>query len=180
VDLADTDAVTGTLPDGNLPGSMADKVITGSLAIPQGATPLVDATGEIAVDTTTGQFKWYDGTAARVVPSVQTFSFAITAPAATDDLLLMKAPWGMTILGFDGVLQGGTSVVGQLQECTAAGASCTDLDADVTFDGGNDADDGSLTDNAIASANWIAWKTTSVSGTVNFLTVTVRYRVVAD
>ncbi|KKR46087.1 MAG: hypothetical protein UT82_C0018G0022 [Parcubacteria group bacterium GW2011_GWB1_40_14] len=33
-----------------------------SLEIPNAASPTVDAAGEIAIDTTTGQLKWYDGT----------------------------------------------------------------------------------------------------------------------
>lgn len=158
---------------------LADPVFTGSMQVPNGASPTVDAAGEVAVDTTTDQFQFY-GAAKRALPSIQHISFVIPAPAATDDMLLMKAPFGMTILTIRGVLQGTTNVIGQLQECNSSGASCVDLDSDITFDGGEDADDGTLTDNTIASGNWIAWKTTSVSGTPTFLTITVTYRVVAD
>jgi hypothetical protein len=42
----------GTLEDARLPSSMADKSITGSLNIPNGAAPTTDATGELALDTT--------------------------------------------------------------------------------------------------------------------------------
>lgn len=171
---------TGTIEDARLPASMADKTITGSLAIPQGASPTTDAAGECAVDTTTGQLRCHDGTAARVWPHIQERSFVIPAPAAGDDFPLMKAPFGMSIIAIKGVLSGTTNVIGQLQECNSSGASCVDLDADITFDGGEDGDDGSLTDSTIALGNWIAWKTTSVSGTPTFLTVTFTFRVVAD
>lgn len=157
----------------------ADPVFTGSAQIPNGTGPTVDAAGEIAVDTTSDQLQFYGG-AKRALPSIQHVSFVIPAPAATDDMLLMKAPYGMSIINIKGVLQGSTNVVGQLQECNSSGASCADLDSDITFDGGEDGDDGSLTDSSIASGNWIAWKTTSVSGTPTFLTVTVTFRVVAD
>lgn len=154
-------------------------VFSTSVQIPNGTGPTVDAAGEIAVDTTTDQLQFYGG-AKRALPSIQHVSFVIPAPAATDDMLLMKAPYGMSILTIRGVLQGTTNVVGQLQECTSAGASCADLDSDITFNGDEDADDGSLTDSTIASGNWIGWKTTSVSGTPTFLTITVTFRVVTD
>lgn len=170
---------SGTIEDARLPSSMADKVITGSLAAPQGSAPTVDAAGEIAVDTTTDQFKFYGG-AARALPSIQYASFVIAAPATTDDINLMKAPYGMTILGIDAIVQGTTSATGQLQECASDGTSCADLDSDITADADGAADDGSLTDSTIASGNWIRWKTTSLSGTPTFLTVTFRYRVVPD
>lgn len=147
--------------------------------IQSGASPTVDAEGEVAVDTTTDQFQFYGG-AKRALPSIQFLSFVIAAPAATDDILLFKAPYGMTILTIKGVLAGTTNVVGQIQECDSAGASCADLDSDITFNGGEDADDGSLTDSTIAKDNWVAWKTTSVSGSPTFLSVTVTYRVVPD
>jgi hypothetical protein len=154
-------------------------VFSTSIQIPNGTGPTVDAAGEIAVDTTTDQLQFYGG-AKRALPSIQHVSFVIPAPAAADDMLLMKAPYGMSILTIRGVLQGTTNVVGQLQECTSAGASCADLDSDITFNGDEDADDGSLTDSTIASGNWIGWKTTSVSGTPTFLTITVTFRVVTD
>lgn len=171
-------AVTGETGTGALVFG-TDPVFATSVQIPNGTGPTVDAAGEIAVDTTTDQLQFYGG-AKRALPSIQHVSFVIPAPAATDDMLLMKAPYGMSILTIKGVLQGTTNVVGQLQECTSAGASCADLDSDITFNGGEDADDGTLTDSTIASGNWIGWKTTSVSGTPTFLTITVTFRVVAD
>lgn len=55
---------SGTLEDARLPSSMADKTITGSLNIPNGAAPTTDATGELALDTTITDHKsllQYDG-----------------------------------------------------------------------------------------------------------------------
>jgi hypothetical protein len=166
-------ATTGTV------ALTADPVFTGSTQIPNGTGPTVDAAGELAVDTTTDQFQFYGG-AKRALPSIKHVSFVMPAPVATDDFILMKAPYGMTILTIKGVLAGTTNVVGQLQECDSSGASCADLDSDITFNGGEDADDGTLTDSTITSGNWIAWKTTSISGTPTFLTVTVTYRVIPD
>jgi hypothetical protein len=158
---------------------LADPVFTGSVQLPNGTGPTVDATGEVAVDTTTDQLQFY-GAAKRALPSIQSMSIVIPAPATTDDINIMKAPYGMTIVGIDAIVQGTTSATGQLQECDSTGASCADLDSDIVADADGAADDGSLTDSTIASGAWIRWKTTSVSGTPTFLTVTVRYRVVAD
>ncbi len=147
--------------------------------IASGTGPTVDAAGKVGVDTTTDQLQFY-GAAKRALPSLQHASFVIAAPADTDDINLMKAPYGMTIVAISGIVQGTTSVTGQLQECDSAGANCADLDSDITVDADGAADDGSLTDSAIASGAWIRWKTTSVSGTPTFLTVTFTYRVVPD
>jgi hypothetical protein len=150
-----------------------------SVEIPNGTGPTVDAAGEIAVDTTSDQLVYYGG-AKRVLPYKQYASFVIPAPAATDDINLLKAPYGMTISAINCIVQGTTSVTGQLQECDSAGANCADLDSDITCDADGAADDGSLTDSAIAANGWLRWKTTSVSGTPTFLTVTVTYSVVSD
>lgn len=153
--------------------------VTSAPAITSGASPTVDAAGEIAVDTTTDQLQYYGG-AKRALPYIQFLSFVIPAPAEADDINIMKAPYGMTILGINCIVQGTTSATGQIQECDSAGANCADLDSDIVCDADGAADDGSLTDSAIASGAWLRWKTTSLSGTPTFLTVTVRYSVVAD
>ena len=146
-------------------------------SVPSNAT--VNAAGEVTVDTTTDQFRWY-GTAQQQLSPILTFGIVIAAPAESDDINIMKAPYGMTIVGIDCIVQGTTSVTGQIQECTSAGASCADLDSDIVCDADGASDDGTLTDSAIASGAWIRWKTTSLSGTPTFLSVTVKYRVVAD
>lgn len=144
-----------------------------------GTGPNTDDNGEIAIDSTSAQVRFNSG-GIKVLPSIQTQSFVIPAPVAGDDFPLMRAPWGMTLIGVDGVMIGSTNVIGQLQECDTAGVNCADTDADITFDGGLDSDDGTFTDGTIAAGNFIAWKTTSVSGTPTSLTVTISYYVVAD
>lgn len=176
-------AVTGETGSGALMfgtgPTASDPVFTGSAQVPNGTAPTVDAPGEIAVDTTSDQVQFY-GAAKRALPSIQFISFAIPAPADTDDINLMKAPYGMTIVGIDAIVQGTTSVTGQMQECASDGTTCADLDSDIVADADGAADDGAITDSSIASGAWLRWKTTSVSGTPTFLTVTVRYRVVPD
>ncbi len=149
-------------------------------AAPGGGKCVVSGGGfGCVIDTTTGQLQCNDG-ANRALPFVQERSFVVIAPVDTDDFNLLKAPWGMTIVGINAIVQGTTSVTGQLQECASDGTSCADLDSDIVADADGAADDGSLTDSTIASGGWLRWKTTSVSGTPTFLTVTVRFRVIPD
>lgn len=163
--------------EGNTLATLANPIFTGVVDIPVNAT--TDAEGEITIDTTTDQLRFY-GAAQKVIPTLMYTSFVIPAPADTDDINIMKAPYGMTIAGIDCIVQGTTSATGQLQECASDGTSCADLDSDIACDADGAADDGTLTDSAIASGAWLRWKTTSLSGTPTFLTVTVKYRVVAD
>ena len=154
---------------------------TADLVIPNSNNPTIDTTGDIGIDNTSGQFVYYS-TSKRVLSPTQFVSLVIPAPAEADDINILKAPYGMTILGIDCIVQGSTSVTGQLQECTSSGGSCADLDtgSDITCDSDGAADDGALADATIASGAWLRWKTTSVSGTPTFLTVTVKYAIVSD
>jgi len=176
---ADPYIQTGSWADLDDKAPVANPIFTGVVDIPVGAT--TDAEGEITIDVTSDQFRFY-GSAQKVIPSVQFVSFVIPAPAEADDINIMKAPYGMTITGISCIVQGTTSVTGQIQECSATGTDCADLDtgSDITCDADGAADDGTLTDSAIASGAWLRWKTTSLSGTPTFLTVTVKYNVVAD
>lgn len=179
-------AITGTLSNQTDLNSAlgakaptADPVFTSSVQLPNGTSPTVDGAGEIAVDTTTDQLQFF-GAAKRALATTLPTSFVVPAPLDTDDFNLGKAAFGMTIAAVDCIVQGTTSVTGQLQECDATGGSCADLDSDIVCDADGAADDGTLTDPTIAAGNWLRWKTTSVSGSPTFLTVTVRYRVNPD
>ena len=87
------------------------------------------------------------------------------APIASDDFLFYKNTIGstLTIKNIYGVLQSGTNVVGGFDECDSSGASCVAVDSDITFNGGEDTDDGSLSNPSIDDNDWIRWHTTSVS-----------------
>ena len=112
---------------------------------------------------------------------VQPVCFVIPAAVNTDDYPIFKAPANLTING--GTIRvyaiGGTNVVGGLDECTGTNGTCgsvTAVDADITGTAGSDvADDGTLTNGAIASGNWVQWHTTSVSGTNTSLSVCFSY-----
>ena len=104
-------------------------------------------------------------------------SFIIAEATTDDDFLLWLVPVAITITDIKGVLQSGTNVVGGLDEVDSDGTSnLVAVDADITFDGGLDEDDGALTNGAIAANHWVKWHTTSVSSP-GYLTITIYYTI---
>lgn len=103
-------------------------------------------------------------------------SFSCDVLTADDDFLLWRTPIAITITDIFGVLQSGTSVIGGLDECDANGANPVAVDADITFDGGLDQDDGALTNGSIDAGDWVRWHTTSVVAP-GYLTVTIYYEI---
>lgn len=106
----------------------------------------------------------------------QTKGFAINAAIDSDDFLLWRTPVAITITEVHGVLLSGTNVIGQIDECSNTGVSCVAVDADITFDGGLDSDDGSPSNPSIDAGDWVKWHTTSVSSP-GYLTVTIYYTI---
>lgn len=102
--------------------------------------------------------------------------FALNAATTADDFLVFRAPVDIRISNIHGVLLSGTNVVGGFEECASTGASCANIDADITFDGGLDSDDGSLSNPTVDAGDWVKWHTTSVSSP-GYLTVTIFYKI---
>jgi hypothetical protein len=81
-----------------------------SLEIPNGSNPTVDTAGEIAVDTTTGQFKWNDGAKTQIVTGTTSPAFNIasttmdaggrTFGTGTTTIQLKNDPEPKTLAGF--------------------------------------------------------------------------------
>lgn len=153
-----------------------------SFELPNGANPTTDSAGEIAVDTSAapGSMVRFYGDAAYALPGTQHASFCITGTTAAGDFgAIHKYPYAITIKAVHVVMTGGTNVVGHLDECDSAGASCAGVDGatDITADGGLDSDDGSLSNASIDAGDQVGWHTTSVSGTNTRLNVTYYYTV---
>lgn len=110
---------SGTIEDARLPTSMADKVITGSLAVPQGTNPTVDAAGEIAVDTTDDQLVY--GATPRVIPYYWRGSGFIENLTASDNqnVSLGDFPYNVTITGVS-CKYGGTTAPATVANITLA------------------------------------------------------------
>jgi hypothetical protein len=119
------------------------------------------------------------GTMDWITPGTLSKSFTITAVTSAGDFgAIWKTPQAITITAVNVVQVGATNVIGHLDECDSNGANCSAVDsADITADGLNDADDGSLSNASIDANDWIGWHTTSVSGTNTRITVTFNYTV---
>lgn len=104
LDLDDTDAITGTigasniedlflLNNGDVGTGVYDFGGATSFEIVNGASPTVDATGECAIDTTSGQLKCYDSTQVRVYDSFwyPAFSYSTTTWTGTTTIPLAPA-----------------------------------------------------------------------------------------
>jgi hypothetical protein len=102
-------------------------------------------------------------------------------PADTDDFLLgQPISWtSMTITTIHGVcLSGDVSnyMVGGLEICTGSdGTSCSDVDSDITINGGLDTDDGTLSNPDLTTNQWLYWHTTSVTGSPGNCSITIGY-----
>lgn len=169
---------SGTIEDARLPSSMADKTITGSLAVPNGTNPTVDAAGEVAVDTsaTSGSALKFYGDAQYVLPGWQRISFSIADVASTSDYEISSFSSNITIKRIRVLVVGGTNVVGGLQECDSNGANCSAVDSDITATAGTTAtDDGSISNPTIDADDQLQWLTTSVTGTITRMLVTIYY-----
>lgn len=154
-----------------------------SVEIPNGASPTVDAAGEIAIDTTSDQLIYYGG-AKQVLSPKMFFSIVIPSVADTDDMLIMKAPYGMVITAINCIVSAATSATINIQECNSTGGSCVDMassDLVCSTSGAStttfvDAPNPALID----SGDWIKLDIPSISGTPRILTVTVSYTIAAD
>lgn len=157
----------------------ANPVFTTSAAIPQGASPTVDAAGEIAVDTTSDQFIYYGG-AKRVLTHKKQIDFAVKTPVDADDFLLFKAQTAITITDIHVIAQGGTSISVDIQECDSAGVNCATVDAAITADTDGAEDDGTLSNGTIDAGDWVKVVLGAPSGTVNYLAGSIYYVETAD
>ncbi|MDI6732312.1 MAG: hypothetical protein QME16_00065 [Planctomycetota bacterium] len=151
---------------------------TTSVAIPNGASPVVDAAGEIAQDTTDDQLLY--GATPRVLPYYAPIAIIINSPTASGDGAAIRMPYAVTIKAVHALCVGGTNWVGHLDECDANGGTCAGVDGatDITSTAGTNAnDDGTLSNPTIDSGDYIGVHTTSVSGTPTRVIITFDYTV---
>ncbi len=149
-----------------------------SFEVPNGAGgTTVNATGEVCVDSTSGTFNFYDGTAERVLHPQWSKAFLLESPVAADDLPIHRFDQAVTLTKVVYAITGGTNWVGQLQEADdAQGTSAADTQAaDSTVTGNTTVT--SFSNASFDAGDYIRLKTTSVSGSVTWLHVTLYYRI---
>lgn len=151
-----------------------------SFEIPNGAGgTTVDAAGEVCIDTTSKTLNFYDGAAEVVLNPIQSKSFVIETPVATDDLPIWRTDVAITLVEIHYLCIGGTNWIGQLQECDANGINGADVQQADTTATATDTEVTSFSNAGIDAGDYIGIKTTSISGTPTLLVVTFNYVQVA-
>ena len=104
-------------------------------------------------------------------------SFIITNPTSSSDGAIWRIPATITITGLHGVQIGGTNVIGILTECDSDGLNPVAVDTtDITILATN-VNKTSFTNPSIDAGDYIGWSTTSVSGTVTKVIITIDYTI---
>jgi hypothetical protein len=139
-------------------------------------TPAQTTNGSISWDSDDYRMTIGDGTnTLSLATKTKTRSFVVGSPATGSDFVFWQTKYGIVITAVSAICSGGTNVVGQLQEYNGTAGSATDVDsADWTITT-SEYTDASFTNASIDAGDWVGWKTTSVSATVNFLSVTFEY-----
>lgn len=176
IDVSNGDGISGN-PTVTLSATL-DLGGNTSVEIPNGAGgTTVDAAGEVCVDSTAGSLNFFDGTAERVLHPQWSKSFYLEVPVAADDLPIHRFDQAVTLTKVVYAITGGTNWVGQLQEADdAQGTSAADTQAaDSTVTSNTTVT--SFSNASFDAGDYIRLKTTSVSGSVTWLHVTLYYRI---
>jgi hypothetical protein len=151
----------------------------GSIEIENADNPNVSTNGEIAVDSTADQFLYFHGSL-YTLDARRFESATVEDPADADNFMLFKAPFALTITDIECIVDPadtGESVVIDIQERNGTGDSPATVDATITCDNDGASDDGTLTNGAIDSGDWVSLDIGTVTGTVNQVSVTITYQV---
>jgi len=173
-DITGTVGCTGCIDSTDLADSIN---VPTELTIPQGASPTVDAAGEVAIDTTNDDFIYY-GAAKRSVPYVYQINKTLESPADADSFKIWKPHRAVTIIDIECIVDpadSGESVVIDIQECDSDGDTCTTVDATITCGNTTTSDDGALSNGTIDADDWVNWDIGTVTGTVTEVAVRVKY-----
>lgn len=146
---------------------------TTSVILPQGAAPSLTTAGNIAVDTTSDQLKYYGG-AERVLSYFNEICVSLETPVEADDNIPFFHPkQAITITDVTCEVDGGTSISLTISDGTNV------LEA-ITCDGDGAADDGSIANGAFIADERMEFDLASPSGTNTWLNFCVTYTYTAD
>lgn len=145
-----------------------------SFEIVNGADVTPSATGQMAIDTTSDQLKYYGGAALQVIVPYYEKCFTLESPTDGDDNVPIWSPnKAITITDMYCRVQGGTSAVITLSDGT------NDLDA-LTCDTSGVADDGAIANSTFTANERVEFDTGTVTGTVDWVNYCFTYTVTAD
>lgn len=141
----------------------------GTLYVPNGANPTIDAAGKVGADTSPGAgsgFRFYGDQAYQLPGRQYGPPIIVKDPDADSDYPVFRAAQAITIVAVHYLCTGGTSWTGQLQEADANGGSGADTQAaDTTASAGTTSNVTSFSNASIDAGDIINLKTTSISGT---------------
>lgn len=142
-------------------------------SITSGASPTVDAAGEIAIDTTDDQLVYYGG-AKRVLTYKKQAGFTVETPTTADDgVPVFSNPDAITVTGMRCYAVGGTSAEIILTDGTNA------LDT-MTCDADGAVDDGTIANSTFTAGEQMFFNTGTVTGSVTWVNFTFDYTVTAE
>lgn len=172
---------TGTVTTlGSTTATLTNGVVSGSLKIPNGTAPTVDATGEMALDTTDNSLIIYDGTASRVYSDGHyQVNFCIASITDSMEIPIMFCPHEQAITIeriVAGCVGGGTSTIGfEAREYATLGTAGSLIMEATPFD--TVGKHITTLDNFSMAADQVLFATTASStGTLNFFAGTIFYR----
>lgn len=152
-----------------------------SLEIPNAAGgKTIDADGEVCVDTTAKTLNFHDGNAEEVLNPIQSKSFTVDSPGASEDVSLFFEDNAVTIVKMVAVLVGsstpsvtwtirhGTDRSATGAEVVTSGTTTTSTSTGSVVTSFNDA--------TIVANSFVWLETTAQSGTVNSINVTIFYK----
>ncbi len=179
VTLTNGDGVSGN-PTVSLPTSI-DLGGKTSFEIPNGTAPVVDAAGEIALDTTGNQLLVGDsGNAAAVLGTkTQHKTFVLDTPTSTDVFPIWQFEHAVTITKVTGTIRGGTSFTFNIEERpgTTLNSSGTDvMTSDLAADQGGETTT-TFSNASIAADAFLVLAASALSGTVNQVVIRIDYTV---
>ena len=115
-----------------------------------------------------------------VISAKKTFNVVVPAVADTDDMIVMKAPYNMSMVALDCIVSAATSATINIQECDANGANCSDTATSDLVCATTNTNTTTFSNASIDSGDWIKLDVASISGDPGTLTVTATYNVVGD
>lgn len=182
-DLICTDCLNATeiediylLDDGDVGTGVYDFGGATSFEIPNGTTLTLNAEGQVGIDTTGGQVRFRSNSTDYNLMATESFGFALSSTSYDlSPIRLKKFLEPITITSINCVLSTATSIVFQLSEGDANGANGAVVDAEMSITTTNVADDGSLTNSAIDSGDWVLASMSQSSGEADVLSCTVEY-----
>ena len=112
------------------------------------------------------------------LPAYQSKSFVLVSPNSVMSMSIWRVPYAITMRRIDVLCQGGTNIVGGLDECDGNGLNPVAVDSDITGTlMTNVKDDGALTNPGLDAGDYLKWHTTSTSGNVSVSTVTFQFTI---